>query len=405
MRIAGPFPFSALLLSISLFFMGCPYSSEVPLGSKGDRIPEKWEGEWKRSGDDSQKMSIRKQNDFTFTLIKTEKGDTRTKVDTFECMVFKMGNTYIVQADSKGQADAKRYLFYKVEVQEYLLHFFEVTDNIREEFTSSAEMMAFFKQGAQLSYFYNKDEEEWIKIPSSGNSGSNIPHPTSLALPPAVPIPVIILYPPIFKEVAEKEQIKVPCNPNDAPTYQTIIKKTVSEPAWYEQKKMVYDSLCINCYWANQGNEKIELVEVPSEYQRIEKEVCIGNKPSIVSERIMVKPPSKTYWIVSGEGSGFTSNSGEMGDWMLSEEAKLDKFPTPSKEWSDQSGQIWNFIPTPRGFKVQKISAGSSTYEEYFEYRKNVFADKSGNRYYITAENQLLWLSKDNTMSNQLSKK
>lgn len=404
MKIAINFLFSALLLTFSLFLMGCPYSSDIPLGAKGDRIPDKWEGEWKRSGDDSQKMSIRKKNDYVFTLIKTEKGDTRTKVDTFECKVFRMGYTAIVQADSKGKSDAKRYLFYKVEVQEYLLRFFEVTDNIREEFTSSSEMMAFFRQGAPLSYFYNKDEEEWVKIPSSGYSVDNVPHATPLA--PAVPVPVIILYPPMFKTVIDHVQIKVPCNNNEAPVYEPIVKKLMFEPAWYEQKEMVYDSLCINCYWGNQRNEKIELIDVPGEYQRIEKEVCMGNKLSTVSEQVMVKPLSKTYWVVLEEGSRLLSNSGEMGDWMLSKETDLEDFPiTPEGEWSDQSGQIWNFVAISRGFKVRKLSKASSVYEEYFEYRKNVFADKSGNRYYFTSEKQLLWLSKDNTVSSQLSKK
>ena len=40
---------------------------------------------------------------------------------------------------------------------------FEITDNIDEEFSDSDELKAFIKKYMHLSFFYNKDENKYVK--------------------------------------------------------------------------------------------------------------------------------------------------------------------------------------------------------------------------------------------------
>ena len=56
------------------------------------------------------------------------------------------------------------FYFYKIEMTNATqFKLYEVTDNIDETFSTSAELMSFFSKYKDLSFFYNKDEEVYNK--------------------------------------------------------------------------------------------------------------------------------------------------------------------------------------------------------------------------------------------------
>lgn len=63
-----------------------------------------------------------------------------------------------MQQDGKGD-----YYLYRIDMGNGEFTLFELTDNIDEKFNTSAELKAFVKKNMGLSFFYNKDEERYLK--------------------------------------------------------------------------------------------------------------------------------------------------------------------------------------------------------------------------------------------------
>ena len=55
------------------------------------------------------------------------------------------------------------YYLHKMEIDGDKITVFEVTDNIDEKFSSSEDLKAFVTKYKDLSFFYNKDEETYIR--------------------------------------------------------------------------------------------------------------------------------------------------------------------------------------------------------------------------------------------------
>ena len=64
----------------------------------------------------------------------------------------------------KGGMWSEDYSLYRVDFEdEDRFVFYEVTDNIDEQFEDSKALKKFIKKNMNNSYFYNKDEETYIK--------------------------------------------------------------------------------------------------------------------------------------------------------------------------------------------------------------------------------------------------
>ena len=59
----------------------------------------------------------------------------------------------------------KMYYLYKIDMQSgaSFIKLLPVTENIDEKFTSSAELKKFIEKNKSLSFFYDKDENSFIK--------------------------------------------------------------------------------------------------------------------------------------------------------------------------------------------------------------------------------------------------
>jgi hypothetical protein len=155
--------FAVLFGALSLVFMGCPYESKFPVDDPSNaKMDKSVTGAWEDASDDDYKYTISAEGN-QYRIVKKKKSgeDEPTKYVGF---VSNIGadseylNIY-EETESSSSSDRKYYI-YKYTKGSDRFKILGVTDNITEEFTSSAELRAFIKKYQDLSFFFDKDEEK-----------------------------------------------------------------------------------------------------------------------------------------------------------------------------------------------------------------------------------------------------
>lgn len=152
------------LFASLLFFTGCPYSSDVAIDSPSVRINDKLLGTWELRSSSDQSYIVTKVDNFTYKFEKHSKSSSDVST-YFAYMSDVAGTKYLnLWEDDKGSGAAKTYYFYKFEqVSDGLVKFIPVTENIDEKFNTSAELKGFITKHQNLSFFFAKDEDTYIK--------------------------------------------------------------------------------------------------------------------------------------------------------------------------------------------------------------------------------------------------
>ncbi len=152
----------ALLAVFSIAFMGCPYSAEVGIDDPAVKIDEKLLGKWesKSSSDYSYDVTKTDANHYKIEKKSASSGD----VTTYMGFLSKIDNTVYMNVYEDGST-TKTYYFYKIEISTSgsKCTMSPVTENITEKFTTSAELKKFFQANQKNSYFYDKDQDVYIK--------------------------------------------------------------------------------------------------------------------------------------------------------------------------------------------------------------------------------------------------
>jgi len=151
------------LLVLTVMLGGCPYGSEIPLDTTGKKINPALLGDWEPKSSSSAKYKITKDNDFTYKIVKSS-------ADSKEPTVYK---AYLTDLDGEtflnlwevNESSNKTYYFYKLELNSSnsKATLSSVTENIKEKFSTGEEMKAFFKKYKNLSFFYEKTQDVFIK--------------------------------------------------------------------------------------------------------------------------------------------------------------------------------------------------------------------------------------------------
>jgi hypothetical protein len=157
---------STIMCSILLLLMtACPYSSSVPLDNPKVSVSDKLLGKWIEESDfnDNPDYYIFKKKDDTRYVLEEYAFDSElesyTQNDEYIGHITLLGD---VEFFNLFKDDEATYYFYKLEFpsnSQLIMH--EVTDNITEEFTSSAELKTFFEKNKHLSFFYNRDPKKY----------------------------------------------------------------------------------------------------------------------------------------------------------------------------------------------------------------------------------------------------
>jgi hypothetical protein len=159
---------SKLLKWVALFvgaivFMGCPYSSTVPLSATGTKISDNLIGTWELSGSPGTTAEIVRTSATTVNILKKAPEDEAAT--TYVGTITDVNGTLFLNVKEEGDSEYNSYYFYKITKEgEFKLTIHPVTTNIRETFENSDEMKKFFANNMQNSYFYDSGEETYYKI-------------------------------------------------------------------------------------------------------------------------------------------------------------------------------------------------------------------------------------------------
>ena len=142
------------MLTLCELLCGCPYESDVPIDQPIVKINPKIIGAWEdQEGHDVYNVS--RKDDFTYAIEVIEKKDN--KVDHSTAYASLVNGTVFLNISEDKSGSGKKYSLYKIEMHgDNAIKVFPVTDNIREQFTSSGDMKKFFAANMKNSYFFEK---------------------------------------------------------------------------------------------------------------------------------------------------------------------------------------------------------------------------------------------------------
>ena len=152
------------LVCLAILFSGCPFSSEVAIDAGEAKIDEKILGKWEPKNSSDYHYIVTKYDDATYQIVKKPKNETDAPT-TYYGFFSNVGGTRFLNVWDGTNEGARTYYFYKAEITPSgsKLTLSPVTDNIKETFTTSNDLKTFFEKHKSLSFFYSKDDEEYIR--------------------------------------------------------------------------------------------------------------------------------------------------------------------------------------------------------------------------------------------------
>ncbi len=154
--------FFSVLVLLSILFMGCPYSADVPIDQPTVKIDDKLLGKWESKSSSESTVNVTKLDANTYKI--EQKTSSTATPEVYSGYLSDVNGTKFLNVWSDGNSEKKYYL-YKVELNNSAtkVTLLPVTDNIEEKFTTSQELKDFIKKYMGLSFFFSKDKEVYIK--------------------------------------------------------------------------------------------------------------------------------------------------------------------------------------------------------------------------------------------------
>ena len=154
-----------LFVSASVIFMGCPLGTEVAIDDKPSvKIIPSLIGVWDARNSTDYTYTVSKVDEYNYKIEK--KTISSGDVSNYGGFISEVGGEkfFNIWEMAEGSA-AKMYYLYKLDMQggDSFIKLLSVTENIDEKFTSSAELKKFIDKNKSLSFFYDKDEDSYIK--------------------------------------------------------------------------------------------------------------------------------------------------------------------------------------------------------------------------------------------------
>ena len=146
---------------LTMLLTACPYSTELPIDEPSVKIDEKILGKWEAKSSDYT-YTVTKKDDFNYKFEK--KGKTSTDVSAYTGFLSVIDGVKFLNVYEDG-ATTKMFYLYKIvqSTSGAKITLSPVTENIEEKFATSAELKAFIKKNMALTFFYEKDKEEYFR--------------------------------------------------------------------------------------------------------------------------------------------------------------------------------------------------------------------------------------------------
>jgi len=145
-----------MLVAVSLLFQGCPYESPVPIEAPSIKINPALLGTWVSAKEGSNETyEVTKKDDYHYSINETDASDH----NNYEAYISDVGGAQFLNIRGYEKDSASNYVFYKLNMNstnEITLS--EITENVDEKFSSSADLKKFIKSNMKNSYFFGKEE-------------------------------------------------------------------------------------------------------------------------------------------------------------------------------------------------------------------------------------------------------
>ena len=144
---------------------GCPYKTQTPIDTPSVKINPAILGKWEIENSERDVYFVTQADSFTYKIEKrAESSKTPPVYKAYLSLVD--GDIFMNLREEGGLSDGKTFFLFKtiVDPAGKKLILKEVTENITETFTSSAELKAFIKKYKDLSFFYSKEDQVFNRI-------------------------------------------------------------------------------------------------------------------------------------------------------------------------------------------------------------------------------------------------
>lgn len=159
---------SVSLLAMIVLFTGCPYSSSVPIDQGTVKVAAGLEGQWMSSQDaESENPTyyvITKDDKFHATAKKMEfsSSDSTYNATIYHLTFSDVNGDVFMNALEEGGTTYNLYKFsFDEKASEIVTS--EITDYIKETFSTSKELKDFISKNKTNSYFFTNTSETYIR--------------------------------------------------------------------------------------------------------------------------------------------------------------------------------------------------------------------------------------------------
>ncbi|RXK60602.1 hypothetical protein ESA94_09060 [Lacibacter luteus] len=157
----------ALILLVSFALTGCPYESTVPIDKPAVKFPENLFGKWEPKNSGEELFTIKKKNDWVVYISKTKKDPKpEDSPEEYEAFLSEVNAVWFLNVSNKtDKSSPESYCLYKMQVAANgsQITLSAVTENIDEQFSNSAELKAFIEKNMQLSFFFDNEEDIYLR--------------------------------------------------------------------------------------------------------------------------------------------------------------------------------------------------------------------------------------------------
>jgi hypothetical protein len=159
---------SIAILALLVLLTGCPYSSSLPIDEGSVKVSSALAGEWMSAADKESENPtyyvISKDDTHHATAKKMEfsSSDSSYSETTYHLTFSDVSGETFMNAIEEGN---ESYNLYKFAFNEKTgeIKTSEVTDYIKETFSSSPELKAFIAKNKSNSYFFTNTDETYIR--------------------------------------------------------------------------------------------------------------------------------------------------------------------------------------------------------------------------------------------------
>lgn len=156
------------IAAFSFLLMGCPYETEVPISEPNLKFPAELLGKWQPVNSSEDIMTIKKKTDHVVSITKTKKQPgLDDKPEEFEAYISQVGAvTFLNISEAEEDVSDGKYYLYRMEVAANgsRITLRAVSENIDEQFNTSAELKAFIEKNMHLSFFYEREDEMYQRV-------------------------------------------------------------------------------------------------------------------------------------------------------------------------------------------------------------------------------------------------